>query len=253
VPYVPTTCLVVRRHALERSGGFDPGLRYGEDVDLVWRLVAAGGTVRYEPAITARHPPRPSIPAFVGQRRSYGSAAGSLARRHGDLVAPVRCSGWSLAVWALAASGHPWAAAVLAGWTARALRPKLDALPDPAAEAVRLAATGHWWAARSLSHHLVRTWWPLTAVAAATSRRGRRLLALGVTASVASRWPGSRRPSVAAMGLLDDLAYGTGVWQGLGRGTARAVLPGLVAWPRPRQGRWRRAQTDRGDPAVTGR
>ena len=42
VRYVPTAALVVRRSALEEAGGFDPTLRVGEDVDLVWRLVEAG-------------------------------------------------------------------------------------------------------------------------------------------------------------------------------------------------------------------
>ena len=43
VSYVPTAALLVRRAALDSvtpGGGavFDPALRYGEDVDLVWRL-----------------------------------------------------------------------------------------------------------------------------------------------------------------------------------------------------------------------
>ncbi|HET6953163.1 MAG TPA: glycosyltransferase, partial [Acidimicrobiales bacterium] len=38
VPYVPTAALLVRRTALASVGGFDPRMRVGEDVDLVWRL-----------------------------------------------------------------------------------------------------------------------------------------------------------------------------------------------------------------------
>ena len=34
---------------------FDPALRVGEDVDLVWRLVAAGLAVRYDPAVEVEH------------------------------------------------------------------------------------------------------------------------------------------------------------------------------------------------------
>src|SRR5206468_746740 len=40
VSYVPSTALVVRRDALLRVDGFDESLRYGEDVDLCWRLHA---------------------------------------------------------------------------------------------------------------------------------------------------------------------------------------------------------------------
>lgn len=254
VPYVPTTCLVARVGAVRAAGGFDPELRYGEDVDLVWRLVGAGGAVRYQPEVSAIHPPRPTLGALLLQRVRYGSAAGALARRHGDLVAPTRCSGWSLAVWGLVAAGHPLAGLGLAAWTARALRPQLTALPHPGREAVRLTLAGHGWAGRNLAHQLVRTWWPLTAVAA-LHPRGRRLALAGVAASVASRWAppqarddrapaGGRRLETAALGLLDDLAYGAGVWWGLGRGTARAVLPGLVAWP---------GRDDVPAPDVTGR
>src|SRR3546814_9526624 len=37
------------------GSGFAEDLRVGEDVDLVWRLVAAENRVRYEPAVTAGH------------------------------------------------------------------------------------------------------------------------------------------------------------------------------------------------------
>ena len=53
IAYVPAAALVVRKAALDR--GFSPALRYGEDVDLVWRLRAAGWTVRYDPAVEVTH------------------------------------------------------------------------------------------------------------------------------------------------------------------------------------------------------
>ncbi|HET6503175.1 MAG TPA: mycofactocin biosynthesis glycosyltransferase MftF [Amycolatopsis sp.] len=58
VAYLPTAALVVRRAALREIGGFDEELRFGEDVDLVWRLVSAGGSVRYEPRSEVVHAPR---------------------------------------------------------------------------------------------------------------------------------------------------------------------------------------------------
>ena len=73
VSYVPTAALLVRRSALDSvaiddaaipapghlagpgplssRGVFDPALRYGEDVDLIWRLHDAGWRVRYEPSV----------------------------------------------------------------------------------------------------------------------------------------------------------------------------------------------------------
>jgi glycosyltransferase involved in cell wall biosynthesis len=39
VPYVPSAALIVRRSL----ASFDPALRYGEDVDLIWRLERRAG------------------------------------------------------------------------------------------------------------------------------------------------------------------------------------------------------------------
>ncbi|MCU1588042.1 MAG: mftF, partial [Frankiales bacterium] len=52
VAYVPTACLVVRLAALPR---FDEQLRYGEDVDLIWRMTDAGWQVRYDPSVEVAH------------------------------------------------------------------------------------------------------------------------------------------------------------------------------------------------------
>src|ERR1019366_5132567 len=54
VAYVPTAALLVRRAAL--GGGFDESLRYGEDVDLIWRLIEAGWRGRYEAGVGGAHP-----------------------------------------------------------------------------------------------------------------------------------------------------------------------------------------------------
>src|SRR3954454_17772919 len=53
VSYVPSVALLARRAAL--GDGFDPSMRVAEDVDLVWRLAAAGWRVRYEPGGTVAH------------------------------------------------------------------------------------------------------------------------------------------------------------------------------------------------------
>ena len=45
VGYVPSAALLVRRAALPQRP-FDPALRYGEHVDLIWRLIDAGWRVR---------------------------------------------------------------------------------------------------------------------------------------------------------------------------------------------------------------
>ena len=47
--------------AFDAVGGFDERLRFGEDVDLVWRLDERGWACRYEPASTVDHAPRPTL------------------------------------------------------------------------------------------------------------------------------------------------------------------------------------------------
>ena len=48
--------LLIRRGAWDRVGGFDPGQwMYAEDLDLGWRLAAAGWTTYFEPGAAVRH------------------------------------------------------------------------------------------------------------------------------------------------------------------------------------------------------
>jgi mycofactocin system glycosyltransferase len=233
VPYVPTACLLARVGDVRAAGGFDPSLRWGEDVDLVWRLLDRG-QVRYDPSIVVRHPPRRSLPAFCAQRLGYGSAAGPLAARHGSELAPLRTSGWSLLCWGLALAGRPGAAGAVAAGTAAALARKLGpAMPDGRAEAVLLTARGHWWAGRTVARASVRDWWPLSLLAfAAGFRRQVGFLVAAAWIDRIARTPG--RPEARAwdwlLGVVDDLAYGTGVWVGaLRQRSIRCLLPSLGA------------------------
>lgn len=230
VPYVPTAALVVRRTALEQVGGFDPALRYGEDVDLVWRLAAARLTVRYEPAVTATHPVRATGAGWLRQRFAYGSSAGPLAVRHGAAVAPLRVSGWSGAAWGLAAVGHPVLGVAVAAGSTVALARKLGArtsqgLEHPVEEAAGLAGRGHLLAGRAVARAVRRTWLPVAVAAAVVSRRARPAVAaavLGPAVVDAVR----RGPVHAALHLADDAAYCAGVWAGSWRArTLGAVLP----------------------------
>ena len=236
VAYLPTACLACRTAAVDASGGFDPTLRWGEDVDLVWRLVGAGGDVRYDPSIVAEHPPRPDLAAFARQRLGYGSAAGPLGDRHGERVAPLRMSGWSAAICALAFGGRPLIAAGVAAATAVALARKLaPTLPDPGVESALLAARGHAFAGRSTARAATRDYWPLTMALGASGLRGAALRLAFV--SLATRIGDERNDSEqlltdVALGVVDDLAYGLGVWKGaIASRSPRALLPHIEAWP----------------------
>jgi mycofactocin system glycosyltransferase len=113
VAYVPSAALIVRRAAL---GGFDEALRYGEDVDLVWRLHDRGWTVRYDPRVTIQH----DGGALLPRRFRYGTSAAPLAMRHPGRLAPFVLAPVPAAILALLAARKPKAAAaVLAGQTAQ--------------------------------------------------------------------------------------------------------------------------------------
>lgn len=242
VPYVPTACLAVRTDALHRSGGFDPVLRYGEDVDLVWRLSEIGD-VRYVPEVEAVHPPRATVKAMAAQRMSYGTAAAPLAARHHEAVSPARLSGWSALVAGLVATGHPLAAIATGAGTGLALRPKIEPLPDATVEALLLTARGHWYGGLTLLTAVARTWTPLVAAALVLFPSQRRRLAAILAAAAARRLlDGPREPGPAALdislGVVDDVSYCAGVWRGvIAARSAEALRPHVVSWPGPKTGR----------------
>lgn len=216
--FVPSAAIVVRRSALTDVGGFDEELRYGEDVDLVWRLVAAGWTVRYHPAAVVRHRSRESLRAWLRQRYGYGTGHGALAHRHPGVLAPVWLSQTNAAAFALYASGHPAAGAAIAAGISGLLRQ-----PDVrAAEALAVAARGHIGAARLTAAAMRRAWWP----AALITRRGRVLLALSLLPCLvraAGRSGDLDRGRWLILRIADDLAFGAGVWTGCVR--HRSVEP----------------------------
>ena len=236
VAYVPTAAIAVRRSALETVGGFDPSLRVGEDVDLIWRLVAEGGTVRYAPEIVVRHRPRASWFRWFLQRRQYGGSAVDLAARHGPLVAPARCSRWSLVAWGCAAGGHPVSGLAIAAGSSAALVPKLAGVPDSVAEAARIAGWGQLQAGQGLARAVSRVWWPIAVPAAIVVRRLRAAVIIAMFAPAVWEWWRGPRPADPVRSVLlrvaDDMAYGVGVWeQVIRRRDHRALIPDLIEWP----------------------
>ncbi|MFN8021762.1 MAG: mycofactocin biosynthesis glycosyltransferase MftF [Acidimicrobiales bacterium] len=238
VSYVPAAVVVARVEALRAVGGFDPALRWGEDVDLVWRLVEAGWRCRYDPSVVVRHRTRRSWRAWLEQRVRYGTSAAPLAERHPGALAPVRMSGWSAATWAPVAAGFPLVGVGIGVGTAVALVRKVRQVP--AAEALRLAGLGNLWAGRLLATTLTRVWWPIAALASAVSPRARRVVLAAVVVPIVLDLK-RERPALdpvryAALHLADDLAYGSGVWWGAWRHrTVAPLAPTFESWP-PRDG-----------------
>lgn len=220
ISYVPSAAFVVRTRAFDAIGGFDAQLRFGEDVDLVWRLDQAGWRCRFEPGSVVRHRPRATLLGRLHQHRGYGTAAGPLAARHPQLLAPVQGSGWTAAVWAVALMGHPVAALGIALATAARLPNRLPGIPRK--RAVLLALDGHVRGGQQLAQAARRAWWPLLAVASLLSRRMRWIAAISMLAD-------PRR-------LPTDVAYGWGVWSSMRRlRTVVPIMPRWRAWPGPRR------------------
>jgi GT2 family glycosyltransferase len=91
-----------RRGWLERVGGFDERLgagsagRAAEDADLIYRLLRAGATIRYDPAATVYHE-RQSKARRLASRRTYGFGIGAfclLHARKGDAYAARILAAW---------------------------------------------------------------------------------------------------------------------------------------------------------------
>ena len=120
--------LAVRREALERVQGFDPRLGPGspgeaaEDLDFVYRLLATGSRIRYEPRALVYHE-RQSTSRRRLSRTRYGHGLGAFAGvtlRRGDPYGAVLLTAW------VAARSRLLAGAMLRPWRPRAADRALD-------------------------------------------------------------------------------------------------------------------------------
>jgi mycofactocin system glycosyltransferase len=228
VSFVPTAALVVRRSAL--AAGFDESLRFGEDVDLVWRLHDAGQRIRYEPSATVLHDEPRELRRILARRFRYGTAAAPLSARHPGRLAPAVLHLRPALVLAALIAGRPRAAAALA-------LPQCALLARRAARLGLPASVGLRWFGEATAHSLLggaraatMFGWPLALAAAVRKRRRAALALLALPALVQWR---ARRPDLdpvrfTALALVDDAAYGAGVVRGcLAERTLRPLLPSI--------------------------
>jgi mycofactocin system glycosyltransferase len=240
VGYVPSTALLVDRSKVAELGGFDEDLRYGEDVDLVWRMEGSGSPVWYAAEVEVDHPPRRDLRAAAVQRFRYGRSAASLAARHRGAAAPAVVSLWSLGGWALALR-RPLAGVLALFGMSAAVAARLPEFPGAPAErlavGLRLGLSGNLAAGWGLAKASVRPWFPLLGLAG-LSRRGRWAWALlvGVPTVEYLRERRYRDPDAPvsaprwiALRLGDHLAYSAGVWAGaIGERRADVLVPQVV-------------------------
>lgn len=237
VPYVPTAALVVRR-ALLPDPPFDPTLRYGEDVDLVWRLHDAGARVQYEPRTVVIHQEPDAWRDWLVRRYRYGTSAAPLATRHPERLAPVILPPWPTLAWLSLLAGMPAlaaaAAAVPAVRLSRALRRVGLSRAEVARESIRSTgltvggiALGFGGAGTVVTFPFLVAglFWPPTRCAAAVALLSPPLV------DHRRRRPGIDVVRWTALRLVEDLAYAAGVWRSCLRFRSAAALR-----PRLRQG-----------------
>ena len=238
VSYVPTAALLVRKSAIERA--FDDELRFGEDVDFVWRLHERGMTVRFDPSVSVFHREPTSWARLLLRHFKYGSSAAALARRHPGQLAHVVLDPWSCVLAMAALSGRlRLASAVVA---ARVGRITSTSLPTGFPRS-RLALQVVGGAAKMTLGvgHALAMFAPGLLFITLRDRRTRLASLFLLFAPPTFEWYG-KRPSLdpmrwAFLCLVDDAAYGLGVWAGCVR--SRTLEPVLPRWQR-------RVPTERG-------
>ncbi|GAA2065508.1 mycofactocin biosynthesis glycosyltransferase MftF [Williamsia deligens] len=240
LPYVPSAAIILRRTAFD---GFDERLHVAEDVDLSWRLHAAGWTVRYDPIATVAHDHRTALGAALGRRRFYGTGAALLSDRHPGVAAPLVMT-VPTALAALAAlTRSRWGAGVILAMiavVASRLYRRVEAVPDAATVAARLTAEAVGFGFLQFAAALCRHYWPVSALLALISTRFRSVLLAVALVDGVAEWvraevvnPDPVEPLGVARFVifhrLDDLAYGAGLWQGVVTArTAAALRPTIV-------------------------
>jgi mycofactocin glycosyltransferase len=215
IPYVPSAVLVVRRDTLARP--FDPALRYGEDVDLVWRLHDAGWRVRFVPQATVEHEEPSTWPGLLLRRFRYGTAAAALLRRHPGRLSHAVLRSWPATAVVLALAGRPRATLALSAAHAAVLSLRLRKNGVRPARACLWAAAGVGHTVVGIGHAATMFTAPVL-FAALVPRRTRRQALVLLAAAPLAEWARTR-PRLdplrwTAACIADDIAYGTGVWRG---------------------------------------
>jgi mycofactocin glycosyltransferase len=246
VAYVPTAALVVRRAALGPADGpgdvFDPALRWGEDVDLVWRLHGAGWRIRYDPAVRVSHHEPHGWAALLARRFRYGSSAAPLALRHPGQVPPLVLHPWPAMTVAGLLAGYPALAGLSFTGSVLAMRRTVHraGLPARGVLPAMLDGTRQTWL--GAGRYACQFGMPVLAaalVAPGGASRARRWARRAAIASLAlgpplTAWSARRRsldPVRYVLGhLADDLAYGAGVWAGALRARSMAPVRPAIAW-----------------------
>jgi GT2 family glycosyltransferase len=183
--HVPGCNIAFRRTALESIGGFDRRFHVaGDDVDVCWRIQAAGGTLGFSPTAVVWHRRRDTIHRYWKQQVGYGKAEALLERKWPRRYNTTGHLTWRGRVYERGAAWHrgrvyhgTWGLAPYQSLYAPRFHPlwSLPSIPEwylVVASLGALSALGALWA-------------PL--------RSAMALLTLAVAATVAHAWAGAAR------------------------------------------------------------
>jgi glycosyltransferase involved in cell wall biosynthesis len=232
---------------------FDPALRYGEDVDLVWRLHEAGWRIRYEPSVQVPHAGPETWAGLLARRFRYGTSAAPLARRHPAHLAPLVLQPWPTVAVGAALARRPVAAtaATAAAWLDIVSAVRRAGVPADGAPAAALTAVRQTWL--GIGRYATQFAAPALAVAlAAPGRNGPPRIAVsrnaavrtaaGTRAAAASLLLGpaltgyaQQRPALDPVRyvlahIADDVCYGAGVWAGCLRERTLVPVTPRISW-----------------------
>ena len=229
VSYVPAAVIVCNVESLRAVGLFDKSMRLGEDVDIVWRMIAAGIWCRYIPEIECVHRSRQSMRAMLKQRFNYGTSAASLDQRHPRTASPLRAHVLLLVTAASLLMGYIYLATVLAVLTVVYFMFSLQSTSLPIKIRTQLAWKGLTSTTRLLADAVMRAWWPLFFIASFFSvRLGAMLTFSALVPPIVGllRYKPEHPIRYLVMRILEDVAYGAGVWVGAVRARSlRCLLP----------------------------
>ena len=178
VDYLATFNVLYRREALDKVGGFDEKLARAEDVDLAWRVLGAGGVLRFERTSRVAHFHERRLWPYLKTQAANGYWRTRLYAAH-----PGRAGGDSYSGWL----DHLPPALALAALGGLALAPLLGSIAPPLLAAL-LATALH----APLARRIGRARGPRHALAFAALAAARSLarglgLAVGAAALLRTR------------------------------------------------------------------
>jgi hypothetical protein len=161
---------------------------------------------------------------------SYGESAASLAKRHTGKLAPAKFNVWQASTWLLVLLGMPFVALGVAVASSAATTKKLRRFPQLRDESVRISLHATTKSAQSAASLISRVWWPIAFIFAIFSQRLRILFIAAALGPAVYEW-WIKRPHLdvvrfALLKMLDNAAYGAGVWKGaIAKRDAAPLIP----------------------------